>query len=76
VPYKPRLSPHIATVHARYYDDDECEFIAAMAEYRKLNGKPFPTWSEALGVLKGLGYTKPDLAHAGFGPALCLTQEG
>jgi hypothetical protein len=29
-----------------------------MHEYGKNNHSPFPTWSEALAVLKGLGYRK------------------
>ncbi len=29
-----------------------------MDAYRKTNNRPFPTWSEALGVLKSLGYRK------------------
>lgn len=40
------------------YDADQIEFMFAMLEYRHRNNRPFPTWSEALGVLKGLGYRK------------------
>jgi hypothetical protein len=39
------------------------EFAGAIDEYRRRNNRPFPTWSEVLEVLRGLGYTKrPDLA--------------
>jgi hypothetical protein len=35
------------------------EFEAAMAEYKRRSGRRFPTWSEVLEVLRGLGYAKP-----------------
>ena len=40
------------------YGDDELEFLKAMDRYIRTNNQPFPTWSEALKVLKSLGYTK------------------
>ena len=36
------------------------EFIQAMDEYKRLQRRPFPSWSEVLDVLKSLGYTKPE----------------
>jgi hypothetical protein len=39
---------------------DEAEFLRAMAAYQERTGRKFPTWSEALAVLKGLGYRKVD----------------
>jgi hypothetical protein len=42
------------------HDDDEAEFLRAMAAYQERTGRKFPTWSEALAVLKGLGYRKVD----------------
>jgi hypothetical protein len=36
------------------------EFIAAMHVYKETSGRMFPTWSEVLEVLTGLGYAKPD----------------
>ena len=35
------------------------EFIQAIDEYKRLQQRPFPSWSEVLEVLKSLGYTKP-----------------
>lgn len=43
----------------RYYDDDEAEFIRAMDRHMQQTGNRFPTWSDALAVLKELGYRKP-----------------
>ena len=34
------------------------EFITAIDEYKRLHRRPFPTWSEVLEVLKGLGYSR------------------
>lgn len=42
----------------RDYTDDDREFMLAMERYKRDNGRPFPTWSEALEVLKKLGYRK------------------
>lgn len=39
-------------------DDEELEFIQAMEDFKKENSQPFPSWSEVLRVLKGLGYSK------------------
>ena len=35
------------------------EFMLAMNEYKQQSGRMFPTWSEVLEVLRGLGYEKP-----------------
>jgi hypothetical protein len=35
------------------------EFMQAMHEYKQSSGRMFPTWSEVLEVLRGLGYEKP-----------------
>ncbi|GAC1306775.1 MAG: hypothetical protein NVSMB14_12690 [Isosphaeraceae bacterium] len=37
---------------------DEQEFMEAMRKYREDSGRMFPTWSEVLEVLRGLGYEK------------------
>jgi hypothetical protein len=39
-----------------HYDADEFEFLKAMELYKRF--RPFPTWTEVLRVLKGLGYRK------------------
>jgi hypothetical protein len=40
------------------YAAAELEFMQAMQEYKKCSGRMFPTWSEVLEVLCGLGYEK------------------
>lgn len=39
-------------------DADTLEFIAAVNRFKEASGKPFPTWSELLGILRDLGYEK------------------
>lgn len=43
--------------------DEQFEFIMAIEEYKKLNKKVFPTWTEVLEVIKYLGYHKDDPAQ-------------
>jgi hypothetical protein len=43
----------------------EEEFMRAMSDYRKRSGRMFPTWSEVLEVLQGLGYEKPSCQPTG-----------
>ncbi len=38
--------------------DEQFEFVMAIDMYKRLNGRPFPTWTEVLEVLKQLGYRK------------------
>jgi hypothetical protein len=42
----------------RVYSAAETEFMGAMHEYKQTSGRMFPTWSEVLEVLRGLGYNK------------------
>lgn len=46
------------TTCERDYTQDEVEFMRAMDEYKRKSGRMFPTWSEVLEVLRGLGYAK------------------
>jgi hypothetical protein len=46
------------TTCERDYSLDEVEFMRAMDEYKRKNGRMFPTWSEVLEVVRSLGYTK------------------
>jgi hypothetical protein len=46
------------TTCERDYLAAECEFMAAMQAYKQASGRMFPTWSEVLEVLQGLGYQK------------------
>ena len=36
------------------------EFITAIDEYKRLNQRPFPNWSEILEIVKALGYERED----------------
>lgn len=38
--------------------DEQFEFIMAVDTYKRLNRRPFPTWTEVLEVVKQLGYRK------------------
>ena len=40
--------------------DDQFEFIMAIDQYKRLNKRPFPTWTEVLEVIRALGYRKID----------------
>jgi hypothetical protein len=46
------------TTCERDYAAAELEFMMAMQEYKRRSGRMFPTWSEVLEVLTGLGYQK------------------
>jgi hypothetical protein len=48
------------TTSERNYSEAEMEFMLAMNEYKRTSGRMFPTWSEVLEVLQGLGYHKVD----------------
>ena len=47
------------TTCERDYSADEIEFMNALELYKRENGRPFPTCSEVLEVIRGLGYQKP-----------------
>jgi hypothetical protein len=38
--------------------DEQFEFIMAIDEYKRVNNRPFPTWTEVLEVIKHLGYRR------------------
>src|SRR3989304_1170595 len=38
--------------------DEQFEFIMAINEYKIVNKRPFPTWTEVLDVVRALGYRK------------------
>ena len=46
------------TTTERDYSAEELEFMQAMQLYKEWSGRMFPTWSEVLEVLQGLGYSK------------------
>ncbi len=50
------------TTCERDYSGDEVEFMSAMDVYKRKSGRPFPTWSEVLEVIRSLGYRKVEAA--------------
>lgn len=38
--------------------EEQLEFVLAIDEYKRVNKKPFPSWTEVLEVIKYLGYRK------------------
>ncbi len=38
--------------------EEQFEFITAINEYKRVNRRPFPSWTEVLDVMKALGYRK------------------
>lgn len=46
------------TTCERDYNSEELEFMHALDAYKRTSGRMFPTCSEVLEVLKGLGYGK------------------
>jgi DNA polymerase II large subunit len=46
------------TTCERDYTGDELEFMGALDEYKRTSGRMFPTCSEVLEVIRGLGYEK------------------
>ena len=38
--------------------DEQFEFIMAIDTYKRVNKRPFPSWTEVLEIIKALGYRK------------------
>ena len=55
------------TTCEREYTDDELQFMQAMETYKRTSGRMFPTCSEVLEVLRGLGYSKAPAAAVANG---------
>lgn len=49
-----------------FFEEAVQEFAAALARYKKRQGRPYPMWSEVLEVLRSLGWQKPDPAAAAY----------
>ena len=67
------------TTCEREYKDNEIEFMHALDEYKRKSGRMFPTCSEILEVLEGLGYRKvenpaPIVAIDATAPMIDATQ--
>lgn len=46
------------TTCERDYSGDEVEFMRALEQYKRTSGRMFPTCSEILEVVRGLGYVR------------------
>jgi hypothetical protein len=53
------------TTCERDYTDQEVEFMNALDDYKRKSGRMFPTCSEVLEVLRGLGYVKLSASEMG-----------
>ena len=68
----PRRRQIDPTTCERDYSNDEIEFMNALDEYKRKNGRMFPTCSEVLEVIRELGYrkhTEPAMEPANEQPA-------
>ena len=68
------------TTCERDYTADEVEFMSALDDYKRRSGRMFPTCSEVLEVIRGLGYEKRDatvvsLPSAAEMPSLTTSME-
>lgn len=54
----PRRRQIDPTTCERDYSGDEIEFMHALDAYKRANGRMFPTCSEILEVIRGLGYVR------------------
>lgn len=50
---------------AKPLNQEELEFVRAIEEYKKNNDKLFLSWTEVLGIVKKLGYSRPVQARTG-----------
>jgi hypothetical protein len=41
-----------------HMNEEQLEFLKAVDEYKRVNNRPFPTWTEVLDVILYLGYRK------------------
>ncbi len=58
------------TTCERDYSDSEVQFMSALDDYKRKSGRMFPTCSEVLEVIRGLGYVQLSPAElAARGPA-------
>ena len=57
------------TTCERDYSGDEIEFMQALDEYKRNNGRMFPTCSEILEVVRSLGYVRQTVQPDGLEPS-------
>jgi hypothetical protein len=54
-----RRSPKTPLVDPEVLEVERVEFLRAMDRYKRKTGKTFPSWSEVLEVLRGIGWSSP-----------------
>jgi len=50
---------------AKSLNQEELEFVRAIESYKKQHDKLFLSWTEVLGIAKGLGYSRPVQSRTG-----------
>ena len=55
-----RLSEERRSAEEGRMSAEQMEFLMAIDDYKRLNARPFPTWTEVLEVVKALGYCKAE----------------
>lgn len=53
-----RRSEERKSAEEGHMTDEQFEFLMAIDEYKRMNSRPFPTWTEVLELVKALGYRK------------------
>ena len=53
-----RRSDERKSAEEGHMTQEQFEFLMAIDEYKKINSRPFPTWTEVLEVVKAIGYRK------------------
>jgi hypothetical protein len=53
-----RLSDSRKSAEEGEMTDEQFEFVMAVDTYKRLNSRPFPSWTEVLEIVKQLGYRK------------------
>jgi hypothetical protein len=42
----------------RHMNEEQLDFLKAIDEYKRVNSRPFPTWTEVLDIVLDMGYRK------------------
>ena len=53
-----RLTDERKAAEQGQMSDEQFEFLLAIDEYKRMNSKRFPTWTEVFEVIKAMGYRK------------------
>ena len=54
-----RRSPKEAPEDPELLEYERLQFLKAMDKYKRKTGKTFPSWTEVLNVLRGIGWVSP-----------------